>query len=698
LREEDLLFISMFFKVTDFFAGHPLSLETGQMARHSDGSIVVRYGDSVVLCTVVVEKKVSQALDFLPLSVHYQEKSFAAGKIPGGFVKREGKPSDQETLISRIIDRSLRSLFPPSFSHEIQVIVTLLSYDPLVDLEIACVIGASAAVSLSGLPFKGPMASVRVGYENSKYILNSKEKTDLDLVVSGTKEGILMVESQAYELDEEIMLGALKHGHKALLPILKMISELKEQAGKKEWDNYHHSDEEHLKKLQSTLKKMAKQRMETALEFKKKRERRSALALLKQEAIEALKSAYDESLVLSCFDELKSEIMRTRIVKENFRIGGRKPDEIREITISSSLLPRTHGSALFTRGETQALSVVTLGANSDEQVIDTVDGESKERFVFHYNFPPFAVGEVGRLSAPNRREIGHGNLAWRALTPIIERSSKNFPYAIRIVSEILESNGSSSMASVCAGSLSLMDAGVPIDTHVAGIAMGLIKQGRKSVILSDISGEEDHLGDMDFKVAGTEKGITALQMDLKITSISLKTMADALTQAKQGRLHILKCMNDAIKEPKKELSPYAPRIVVFKIQKEMIRELIGPGGRKIREICEQTKTKIDVADDGTITLFGSNQTLVAKAIDMIDALAHKPEVGNVYEGKVVKIIECGAFIQLPFGKDGMVHISEVSKERVEHITDALKIDQIVKVIVTHVDEKGKIRLSIKYAP
>ena len=681
----------MFYKVSQVWGDHTLSLETGQMARHVNGSVVVRYGDSVLLCTIVIDKKDSRHLDFLPLSVHYQEKAFAMGRFPGGFVKREGKPSDRETLISRLIDRAIRVLFPSSFRREVQIIVTLLSYDPATDVEVAAIIGTSAAISLSGIDFHGSVAAARVGYsDEGQYVLNSVRPSHLDLIMAGTQEGVLMVESEAKELDEQIMLGALAFGHKALKPVLSMIDELKTKAGKPVWTSLEEWDEN----LEVSLKKFSKKRLEEAYNLERKQERRSCLELLHIDALEHFKD-YDPNSVTECLHKLQAHVMRTKIVKEQQRIGGRKFDEVRPITSLINVLPRAHGSALFTRGETQTLTVVTLGSSSDEQVVEGPAGEFRENFILHYNFPPFCVGEVGRLSAPGRREIGHGNLAWRALAALVKEALKDFPYTIRVVSEVLESNGSSSMASVCGATLSLLDAGVPLKRSVAGIAMGLIKEGRKSIILSDISGDEDHLGDMDFKVAGTDQGITALQMDLKIAGISLKLMKEALEQAKIGRLHILSCMNHCISEPKETLSPYAPRIVHVKIDRDKIRDLIGPGGRKIREICEQTKTKIDIGEDGTLSVYGADSKLVDQALEIINQIGFHVAVGEIYTGTVVKIIEVGAFVQLPGGKDGMVHISELSSNHTEHVSDVLTVGQTIKVKVTHVDEKGKVRLSIK---
>ena len=669
-----------------------LTIETGKIARQADGAVIVKYGDTTVLCTCVYAKKTAEDASFFPLTINYQEKFYASGRIPGGFVKREGKPSDRETLISRLIDRPIRPLFPDGFLNEVQVICTTVSYDPECSPDIAALIGASAAISISGVPFLGTVAGCRVGYNKKDgYILNPAKESELDLVVAGTKDGILMVESEVKELSEETMLDAVMFGFDAFQPVIEMIENLKKKVGKPMADvvPFDEKYSEILKKIED----LSLGKIQEALKIKAKLERRDLIEKAKEEVFEKLKDEQEQVILDAIFESILAKTMRNTLLSTQTRIDGRKLDQIRPITCEIDVLPKVHGSALFTRGETQALVVTTLGSSFDEQILDSIEGEKRETFLLHYNFPPFSVGEIGRLGSPGRREIGHGKLAWRALNAMIP-SKKHFPYTIRVVSDITESNGSSSMATVCGSSLSLMSAGIPIREHVAGIAMGLIKEGNDYVILSDIMGDEDHLGDMDFKVAGTKDGITALQMDIKITSINREIIKNALEQAKQGRLHILGLMNSAISQPKEDLSVNAPRVSKITIDKEKIRDLIGPGGKVVKEICDKTNSKIEIDDDGTVNIFASNKTNMEEATDAIKAICCPPEIGSVYDGIVSKITDFGAFVSIG-AKEGLVHISQISDQKVKAVKDVLKEGQQVKVKVTGIDDKNRIKLTMR---
>lgn len=680
------------------WAGRKLVLETGKVARQADGAIMATYGGTTVLCTVVAQKDAKPDIDFFPLSVHYQEKTFAAGKIPGGFLRREGRPSDSETLKSRLIDRPIRPLFPEDFRNEVQVICTVLAYDFENDTDITALIGASAALAISGIPFQGPVGVAKVGHINGKLVLNptleAMKASDLDLVVAGTKEGVLMVESEAKELPEDIMLSAVEFGHESFQPVLKLIEKLVKKAGKPQWALPKAASE--VTEISKKVAKIAEKDLRKAYNIKIKQDRYAAIDATKQKVVQELAEYMETSpkLVNSAFTDLQSEILRGDILDSQKRLDGRKLDEIRPIVAEVGVLPRAHGSALFTRGETQALVVATLGTGQDEQIIDALEGEYKERFLLHYNFPPYSVGEVGRLSGVGRREIGHGKLAWRAINPLLP-TKEQFSYTIRVVSEITESNGSSSMATVCGTSLALMDAGTPLSKPIAGIAMGLVKEGKKYAVLSDILGDEDHLGDMDFKVAGTTDGITALQMDIKITSITATIMKEALAQAQKGRLHILGEMSKALEYSRSQLSTYAPKMTTFKINPSKIREVIGSGGKVIREICETTGAKVDIEDDGQVTVAGVTQEAMDAAVKMIQGIACDPEVGHIYEGKVVKVAEFGAFVNIMGGRDGLVHISELAPTRVNKTEDVVKLGDIVQVKVLGFDDRGKIKLSMK---
>lgn len=680
------------------WAGRKLVLETGKVARQADGAIMATYGGTTVLCTVVAQKDAKPDIDFFPLSVHYQEKTFAAGKIPGGFLRREGRPSDSETLKSRLIDRPIRPLFPEDFRNEVQVICTVLAYDFENDTDITALIGASAALAISGIPFQGPVGVAKVGHINGKLVLNptleAMKASDLDLVVAGTKEGVLMVESEAKELPEDIMLSAVEFGHESFQPVLKLIEKLVKKAGKPQWALPKAASE--VTEISKKVAKIAEKDLRKAYNIKIKQDRYAAIDAAKQKVAQELAEYMETSpkLVNSAFTNLQSEILRGDILDSQKRLDGRKLDEIRPIVAEVGVLPRAHGSALFTRGETQALVVATLGTGQDEQIIDALEGEYKERFLLHYNFPPYSVGEVGRLSGVGRREIGHGKLAWRAINPLLP-TKEQFSYTIRVVSEITESNGSSSMATVCGTSLALMDAGTPLSKPIAGIAMGLVKEGKKYAVLSDILGDEDHLGDMDFKVAGTTEGITALQMDIKITSITASIMKEALAQAQKGRLHILGEMSKALEYSRSQLSTYAPKMTTFKINPSKIREVIGSGGKVIREICETTGAKVDIEDDGQVTVAGVTQEAMDAAVKMIQGIACDPEVGHIYEGKVVKVAEFGAFVNIMGGRDGLVHISELAPTRVNKTEDVVKLGDIVQVKVLGFDDRGKIKLSMK---
>ncbi|MDI2091086.1 polyribonucleotide nucleotidyltransferase [Commensalibacter oyaizuii] len=679
------------------WGGRPLILETGKIARQADGAVVVTYGGTVVLCTAVGDKKVKPGQDFFPLTVHYQEKAFAVGKIPGGFFKREGRASEIETLNSRLIDRPIRPLFPENFHNEVQVIATVLSHDMENDPAIVALIGCSAALTLSGIPFLGPIAGCRVGYKNGEYILNPTlsegEDTELDLVVAGTSEGVLMVESEAKELTEEVMLGAVTFGHEAGQAVIDAIISLAEHAARQPWELAEPTDEE--KKLKTRIDKIGRKILAEAYKEREKQKRYAALDEARAKIIEKItEEELDVEKAPSIIDSLEANIVRTSVLKTGMRIDGRDLTTVRPIIGEVGILPRTHGSALFTRGETQALVVTTLGTAQDEQIVDALEGEHRSNFMLHYNFPPYSVGECGRLGAPGRREIGHGKLAWRAIHPLLP-SKEQFPYTMRVVSEITESNGSSSMATVCGTSLSLMDAGVPMERPVAGIAMGLIKEDKGVAVLTDILGDEDHLGDMDFKVAGTEVGITALQMDIKITSITPEIMKQALAQAKDGRMHILGEMAKALTESRAEISDNAPHIIVMNVPKEKIRDLIGAGGKTIREIVEYSGCKIDIEDDGTVKIAVTSSEQADKARERIEAIVAEPEVGRIYTGKVVKVADFGAFVNFMGARDGLVHISELAEGRVARTGDVVKVDDMVKVKVVGFDDRGKIKLSMR---
>jgi polyribonucleotide nucleotidyltransferase len=679
------------------WGGRKLVLETGKMARQADGAVLVSYGDTIILCTAVGAKSVKPGQDFFPLTVNYQEKAFAAGKIPGGFFKREGRPSENETLVSRLIDRPIRPLFPENFRNEVQVVTTVLSHDMENDPDIIALIGASAALTLSGIPFFGPVGAARIGYENGEYILNptiaQSEGATLDLVVAGTVEGVLMVESEAKELPEDVMLGAVEFGHKAFQPVIQAIIELAEHAAKEPWTLPEPSESEIA--LKKRVDELGRATIAEAYKHQVKQDRYSAVGAAKKAVTEALTAeGLDAAAAKPLLKDLEADIVRNAILDTGLRIDGRDTKTVRQIVAEVGVLPRAHGSALFTRGETQALCVATLGTGQDEQIIDSLEGEYRENFMLHYNFPPFSVGEAGRMGSPGRREIGHGKLAWRAVHPLLPAKA-DFPYTLRVVSEILESNGSSSMATVCGTSLSLMDAGVPLKRPVAGIAMGLIKEDRGFAVLSDILGDEDHLGDMDFKVAGTELGVTSLQMDIKITSITPEIMKIALDQAKDGRLHILGEMAKALTGNRNEVAATAPRITVINVPKEKIREIIGTGGKVIREIVEQTGAKIDIEDDGTIKVAATSTESSQKAIDWIRGIVAEPELGVIYLGKVVKTADFGAFVNFLGSRDGLVHISELTQGRVNKTTDVVNVGDQVRVKVLGFDDRGKVKLSMR---
>ena len=684
------------------WGGRKLVLETGKIARQADGAVLATYGESKVLCTVVAEKTPRAGIDFFPLTVNYQEKAFAAGKIPGGFFKREGRPNENEVLVSRLIDRPIRPLFLEGYRNETQVITTVLSHDLENDPDIVALIGASAALTISGLPFLGPIAAVRVGYINGQYVLNPQidemSVSQLDLIVAGTAEGVLMVESEASGLSEDVMLGAVMFGHRSFQPVIQAIVELADACAKEPL-----ALPEPPKGIDAIVKRvraLAEAPLRAAYSEVVKQARHAKIEAVKADVLAkiATDGGLDQALAASAapeaFSNLESDIVRHDILKTGRRIDGRDTKTVRPIAAEVGLLPRAHGSALFTRGETQVLAVATLGTGQDEQIMDALEGEYREHFMLHYNFPPFSVGETGRLGSPGRREIGHGKLAWRAVHPVLPKPEA-FPYTIRIVSEVTESNGSSSMATVCGSSLALMDAGVPMPNPVAGIAMGLIKEGDQFAVLSDILGDEDHLGDMDFKVAGSETGITALQMDIKITSITEEIMRIALAQARDGRLHILKEMENAISAPREGVSKNAPRITIIKISKDKIREIIGPGGKVIREICEVTGAKIDVDDDGTVKVAAVDEKAGQAAIDWIRGIVAEPEIGAIYSGKVVKTVDFGAFVNFLGAKDGLVHISELAAGRVGKTTDVVNVGDQVKVKLVGIDERGKVRLSMR---
>ena len=682
------------------YGRHEVVLETGEIARQAGGAVMVSVDGTVVLVSAVAAKSAREGQDFFPLTVDYQEKFYAGGRIPGGFFKREGRPTEKETLICRLIDRPIRPLFPEEFRNEVQIIATLVSLNPEVEGDIPAMIGASAALALTGAPFQGPIAAAKVGYKNGQYILNPSlselKESELELVVAGTADAVLMVESEAKELSEEVMLGAVMFGHQAQQVAIQAINELVAEAGRPKWDWQAPAKNEG---LIAALKGAIGDRLAAAFQIRDKLQRRDAISALKKSVLESIAgqieaNGWSTAEASKEFGELEYQTMRGSVLETKIRIDGRKLDDVRPITCKVGVLPRTHGSALFTRGETQALVVTTLGTARDGQIIDDVGGEYKENFLFHYNFPPYSVGETGRFGAPKRREIGHGRLAKRgvlAMMPTLEA----FPYTVRVVSEITESNGSSSMASVCGSSLALMDAGVPVKRPVAGIAMGLVKEGGDFVVLSDILGDEDHLGDMDFKVAGSENGVTALQMDIKIQGITEEIMKVALGQAKSGRLHILGEMAKALTQPRSELSEFAPRLLTMKIHPDKIREVIGKGGATIQGITKETGTQIDIQDDGTIVIASVNAAAAEAAKARIEQITSDVEPGRIYEGKVAKIMDFGAFVTILPGKDGLVHVSQISNERVEKVSDKLKEGDVVKVKVLEVDKQGRIRLSMK---
>jgi len=684
------------------YGSHQVSLETGEIARQAHGAVVCTMDDTVVLATVVAAKEPRAGQDWLPLTVDYVEKTYAAGKIPGGFFKREGRPSEKETLTSRLIDRPIRPLFPDGFFSEVQVVATVLSLNPEVDSDIPAMLAVSAALTLSGIPFNGPIGACRIGYVNGQYVVNPTmsqlKESQLNLVVAGTEQGVLMVESEALELPEDVMLGAVGFGHEQMQAAIQAIHELAEEAGKPAWEWQPPAKNE---ALIARVGELAEQDFRAAFAMKQKQARNNRLVEIRKSTLEKLTAeaaaanrTLDANAVKEIFFNLESKIVRSQILDGEPRIDGRDTRTVRPIGVRVGVLPRTHGSALFTRGETQALVTVTLGTGRDEQIIDALTGEYRERFMLHYNMPPYATGETGRVGPPKRREIGHGRLAKRALVGLLP-TQEDFGYSIRVVSEITESNGSSSMASVCGGSLALMDAGVPVKAHVAGIAMGLIKEGNRFAVLSDILGDEDHLGDMDFKVAGTERGVTALQMDLKIESINKGIMKVALDQAREARLQILSIMKQAIEGSRTELSSYAPRIIKIKINPDKIRDVIGKGGVVIRGIQEETGTTIEIEDDGTVSIACVSAEGGEAAKKRIQELTADVEVGKVYEGTVLRLLDFGAIVQVLPGRDGLLHISQISHERVNAVADHLKEGQVVKVKVLEADDKGRVRLSMK---
>ncbi len=681
------------------FGKHKVTLETGRIARQASGAVMVSMGDTVVLVTCVAKKEAREGQDFFPLTVDYQEKNYAAGRIPGGFFKREGRPSEKETLTCRLIDRPIRPLFPKGFKNEIQIIVTVMSLDPDINPDIPAIIGASAAISLSGAPFSGPVGAARVGYIDGQYVLNPSltelEGSQLELVVAGTDTSVLMVESEAKQLSEDIMLGAVMFGHEQFQVVIENIRALAKEANTKSWDWVAKEKDE---ALENEIQSRAGDLVREAYSIQDKLERKERLSEIKKEVVEGMTEGEDTqwsaAVIVGAIEALESHIVRSSVLSGENRIDGRDSKTIRPITVETGILPRTHGSALFTRGETQAIVVVTLGTQRDAQIIDAIEGSFKDPFMFHYNFPPFCVNETGRVGTPKRREIGHGRLAKRGILGVMP-NMEEFPYAIRVVSEITESNGSSSMASVCGSSLALMDAGVELDAPVAGIAMGLIKDGDKFVVLSDIMGDEDHLGDMDFKVAGSEKGITALQMDIKIDGITKEIMEVALHQAQEGRLHILGKMNAVLSSHKQEMSEFAPRITTIKIHPDKIRDVIGKGGATIRAITEETGATIDIDDDGTVKIAATDKAAGDAALKRVEQITADIEVGKIYEGKVAKLMDFGAFVNILPGKDGLVHISQICEERVENVSDKLSEGEIVQVKVLEIDKQGRVRLSMK---
>ena len=680
------------------WAGRPLTLETGRIARQADGSVLATYGGTTVLATVVAAKEERVGIDFFPLTVNYQEKTFAAGKIPGGYFKREGRPTEKETLTSRLIDRPIRPLFAAGFKNETQVVITVLAHDMENDPDIVGMVAASAALTLSGVPFLGPIAAARVGYIGGQYVVNptidEMPESSLDLVVAGTADAVLMVESEAKELSEDIMLGAVMHGQKHFQPVLDAIVKLAERAAKEPWELKPKDDGALVKRV----RELEEAALREAYTIAAKHERRDRVAAIKDKVVAALVPADDDGAmagkVASAFKQAEKDVVRSSILNTKRRIDGRDLSTVRPIVCEVGILPRTHGSALFTRGETQALAVATLGTGEDEQYVDALQGTYKETFMLHYNFPPYSVGEVGRMTGPGRREIGHGKLAWRAIHPVLP-DRESFPYTIRIVSEVTESNGSSSMATVCGSSLAMMDAGIPLKRSVAGIAMGLIKEDKNFAVLSDILGDEDHLGDMDFKVAGTSEGVTSLQMDIKITGITEEIMKVALDQARDGRMHILAEMNKALNTARPELGEYAPRIETIHIPVDKIREVIGSGGSVIREIVAESGAKIDISDDGTVKIASANAESIRAAIGRIKGITSEPEVGTIYQGKVVKVMEFGAFVNFFGPKDGLVNISQLADGRPKAVTDVVKEGDQVWVKLLGFDDRGKVKLSMK---
>ena len=687
------------FKKSFQYGPHTLSIETGEMARQASAAVVVKFGDTVVLCTAVAAKKATPGRDFFPLTVNYQEKTYAAGRIPGGFFKREGRPTEKETLTSRLIDRPIRPLFPDGFYHEVQVVTTVVSLDPEIDADIPAMIGASAALALSGAPFNGPIGAARVGYADGQYILNPTatqlKESDLHLVVAGTRDGVMMVESQADCLSEDVMLGSVVFGHEQLQVVVNAINELVKECGKTRWEWKQGAA---TAELEAAVSAAAHGSLSDASRITEKQARYTRVGEIKKTVIGQLSAGEAPMFTADQVDDqlykLESNIVRERILSGEPRIDGRDSTTVRPITIKVGLLPRTHGSALFTRGETQALVVTTLGTGRDAQLIDALDGERREPFMLHYNFPPFSVGETGMMSGPKRREIGHGNLARRGVLAVMPDMEK-FPYVVRVVSEILESNGSSSMASVCGASLAMMDAGVPLKAPVAGVAMGLVLEGKRFKVITDILGDEDHLGDMDFKVAGTKDGVTTLQMDIKVEGITPEIMKIALEQAKAGRLHILGEMNKVLSTPREKMSEWAPSIITLKIDPEKIRDVIGKGGAVIRQITEETGTTIDIENDGTVKIASVNGSAGREAQARIELITADVEVGRIYEGRVARLMDFGAFVTILPGRDGLVHISQISNDRVERVADMLNEGDLVKVKVLEVDRQGRVRLSMK---
>ncbi|MDZ7714449.1 MAG: polyribonucleotide nucleotidyltransferase [Rhodovibrio sp.] len=680
------------------WGGRQLVLETGRVARQADGAVMARYGDTVVLCTAVGDKTPKPHLPFFPLTVNYQEKTAAAGKIPGGFFKREGRPTEKETLTSRLIDRPIRPLFAKNFKNETQVVCTVLSHDLENDPDIVAMVGASAALTLSGMPFMGPIGACRVGYKDGDYVLNPTQRDlpqgELDLVVAGTQEGVMMVESEAKELSEETMLGAVNFGQEQYQKVINAIIELAEECANEPWDVPE--DPEEKKTVHAKLQEKFAGKLREAYQIVDKKQRQEALEAVRTEALEAVgeDNEAEYAIAPAVIKDLERDIVRGSIIETGNRIDGRRVEGVRPILSEVGVLPRTHGSALFTRGETQAMVTTTLGTGQDEQIVDALEGEYRQAFMLHYNFPPYCVGETGRMMTPGRREIGHGKLAWRALNPVMP-VKEDFPYTVRVLSEITESNGSSSMATVCGASLSMMDAGVPLPRPVAGIAMGLIKEGDDYAVLSDIMGDEDHLGDMDFKVAGTETGVTSLQMDIKITSVTPQIMQIALDQARDGRLHILNEMQKALTTAREGVSDRAPQITVIQVPKDKIRDIIGTGGKVIREICEETGAKVDIEDDGTVKVAAVNADAANAAINWIRGITAEPETGQIYDGKVVKVVDFGAFVNFLGQKDGLVHISELSDQRVGKVTDVVNEGDMVKVKCVSFDDRGRVKLSMR---